>query len=166
MILVRFFLPKSIYSQAEREGRAEIICDLLSLPITPAKPKPPLNGSLKSNCIPGRELLICLVIVLTGAANRRGAEAGAVDSQSHGGLHPGRRPGQLGSSDEAGGADGARRKTEEGSRGHCEGWIGQDRLRRAGADGGGIDRTGSKDRFGEVEVREGTTDCARFLRMV
>lgn len=37
----------------------------------------------------GRELLICLVIVLTGAANRGGAEAGAVDSQSHGGLHPG-----------------------------------------------------------------------------
>lgn len=91
----------------------------------------------KSDCIPGRELLICLVIVLTGAANRGGAEAGAVDSQSHGGLHPGRRPGQLGSSDEAGGADGARRKTEERSRGHCESWLGQDGLGRAGADGEG-----------------------------
>lgn len=129
--------PESIYSQAEREGSAEIVCDLLSLPITPAKPNPRFNGSLKSDCIPGRELLIRLVIVLTGAANRGGAEAGAVDSQSHGGLHPGCRPGQLGSSDKAGGADGARRKTEEGSRGHCESWLGQDGLWRAGADGGG-----------------------------
>lgn len=130
MILVRYLLPQKVFI-AKRRGRK---CgNHLRFAFTPdnsrkANPPPSLNGSLKSDCIPGRELLICLIIVLTGAANRGGAEAGAVDSQSHGGLHPGRRPGQLGSSDEAGGADGARRKTEERSRGHCESWLGQDRL--------------------------------------
>lgn len=66
------------------------------------------------NAIPGREFLKGLVIVGSREALARGAEvAGAVNSQSSRNLHPG--PGQLGSSEDAGRADGARCETENGS---------------------------------------------------
>lgn len=80
----------------------------------------------------------------TGAAHRGGAEAGAVDSQSNGGLHPG--SGQLGSSEEAGRTDGARRKTEDGSRGH-----------------GAKSRTGKTERIGVL--RGGRARSQRLTRL-
>lgn len=65
---------------------------------------------LAGTVVPGRELLVCLVLA-TGEALRGSAEvAGAGGSQSHRGLHPG--PDDR-SSDKAGRADGARRDTED-----------------------------------------------------
>ena len=122
-----------------------MVCDSRSrLPRSlPQRP----NGPLENNSIPSRELLICLIIVGTGTAHRGGAEAGAVDSQSNGGLHPG--SGQLGSSEDAGRTDGARRKTEDGSRGHgAKSGIGK--TERIGVLRGGKSKKPAVD---EVEVR-------------
>lgn len=115
-------------------------------PITPAPKK--AQWPFRGIGIPRRELLICLIFVCARQAHRGGAEAGTVDSQSNRGLHPG--SGQLGSSDKAGRTNGARSKTEEGSRGHDE----QERmdktsklglLRREG--GGEEERSDSWDRL-------------------
>lgn len=64
--------------------------------------------------VPGRELLVCLVLV-AGEELRGGAEGAGAGSQSHWGLHPGPNDG---SSDEAGRANGARRNTEDGQGRH------------------------------------------------
>lgn len=62
--------------------------------------------------VPGSELFVCLILV-AGAEHRGGTEVvGAGGGQSHRGLHPG--PGQLGSSEEAGRANGAGRHAEDG----------------------------------------------------
>lgn len=62
--------------------------------------------------VPSRELFVCLILV-AGAEHRGGTEVvSAGGGQSHRGLHPG--PGQLGSSKEAGRANGAGRHTEDG----------------------------------------------------
>lgn len=87
------------------------------------------NGFMGGSCIPGRELLVCLVLVVTAEALSGGAEAGTGDSQSNGGLHPG--TGQLSRSDEAGRADGAGRDAEDGDGRHGE--------RRVGCGGGRMD---------------------------
>jgi hypothetical protein len=68
--------------------------------------------------VPGRELLICLIIVLAGAELHGGTESRAAEGESSGSLHPG--PGQLRSSEEAGRADGARCETEDGEGRHGE----------------------------------------------
>ena len=138
-------------------GKFGVVCDSRTrLPRTlPQRP----NGPLENNSIPSRELLICLIIVGTGTAHRGGAEAGAVDSQSNGGLHPG--SGQLGSSEDAGRTDGARRKTEDGSRGHgAKSGIGKtERI--------GVLREGRARSQRLTRLRsEGTTDCARILQVV
>ena len=123
-------------------------------PLTPHQfPIPPApkrtqwaSREIVCNGIPRRKLLICLILVCARQAHRSGAEAGTVDSQSNRGLHPG--SGQLGSSNKAGRTDGARRKTEEGSRGHNE----QDRTDEASELGvlrreGGGERSESWDRL-------------------
>lgn len=71
----------------------------------------------------GRELLVCLILVVTAETLGRGAEGRTVDSESNRGLQAG--PGQLRSSEEAGRADGAGRDTEDRDGRHCEGgWNG------------------------------------------
>jgi len=102
--------------------------------------------------VPGRELFVCLVLV-TGEELGGGTEVGgAYGGQSHRGLHPG--PGQLGSSEEAGRADGAGRHAEDGEGRHFE--------RRTT-----LDRTGTMVR-GEVwmETGRGGEKCSRILRVV
>lgn len=64
--------------------------------------------------VPGRELLVCLVLV-AGEELRGGAEGAGAGSQSHWGLNPGPDDG---SSDEAGRANGARCDTEDGQGRH------------------------------------------------
>jgi hypothetical protein len=89
--------------------------------------------------VPGRELFVCLILV-AGEELGSGTEVGnAGGGQSHWGLHPG--PGQLGSSEEAGRADGAGRHAEDGEGRHFE--------RRTT-----LDRTGTMVR-GEVWMETG-----------
>lgn len=68
--------------------------------------------------IPSRELLVCLILVGTGQTLGGGAEARTAKGESSRDLHAG--PGELGSSDEAGRADGACRNTEDRQGRHCE----------------------------------------------
>ena len=70
--------------------------------------------------IPGRELLVCLIVVLAGAELHGGAESRTTDESSRS-LDAG--PRQLGSSEKAGRADGARRETEDGDGRHGEGGV-------------------------------------------
>lgn len=94
---------------------------------------------------------------MTREAHGGGTEVGAVDTQSNRGLQP--RPGQLGSSEEAGRANGAGRDTEDGSRGHCEG-SGMDRRTNWRTVGGGEERTGKG--VDEVEVERNSPAALGF----
>lgn len=69
--------------------------------------------------VPGRELLICLVLVAREALGG-GTEGAGAGSHGDRGLHPGADDG---SSDEAGRADGARRDTEDGQGRHVGGDV-------------------------------------------
>lgn len=117
---------------------------------------PPLKGpfslslsffpmaSYRQNGIPGRELLICLIVVCARPTDRGGAEAGPVERQSNRGLlHP--NPGHLGSSNEGGRPDGARRETKQGSRGHDER---ERQAEQARAELGSVERRAETDRAG------------------
>lgn len=83
--------------------------------------------------VPGRELLVCLVLV-AGEALRGGAEVVSADGgESHRGLHPGPDDG---SSDKVGRADGARRNTEDGQGRHVEAKVAETRGQWEGRGGG------------------------------
>lgn len=102
--------------------------------------------------VPGGELLVCLILMSREELGGGAEVVGAGGGQSHRGLHPG--PGQLGSSEEAGRANGAGCGAEDGEGLHCR--------RRTT-----VNRTGTMVR-GEVwmETGRGGEKCSRILPVV